>query len=78
MLSAGYLPGLAGSRLRLEQKARVVPIRPLAEPAARDGSQQEGKGHCTVAPKNGVVALPAWASHSPCLAWLWLDAGALT
>ena len=79
-LSVGYVPGLSGSRLRLEQEARIIPIRtsPSAEPAAvEDGSQQEGTSECAIAPKGGVVALPEWAARSPCLTWLWLDAGEL-
>jgi len=76
---AGYSSGLAGSRLRLEQQARIVPTSAVgsADPAGDDGLQRDGSGEaeCTAAPRNGVVALPKWAAEAPCLAWLWLEAG---
>ena len=75
----GYMSGLAGSRLRLEQQARIVPVGAAssASPAGEDDSRWEGSGdaECTATPKNGVVALPKWAAEAPCLAWLWLEVG---
>ena len=75
----GFSSGLAGSRLRLEQQARIVPISAAgsASPSGDDGLQREGSGEeeCTAAARNGVVALPKWAAEAPCLAWLWLQAG---
>ncbi len=75
----GYSSGLAGTRLRLEQQARIVPIGAAgsADPAGDDGEQREGssEAECTTSPRNGVVALPKWAAAAPSLAWLWLEAG---
>ena len=74
--SSGYLSGLAGSRLRLEQQAHIVPVGAASSASSADGDSLQREGSTQA--RNGVIALPKWAAEGPCLVWLWLDVGAFS